>query len=265
MRKGYLSRHDSRRASLDHPVGDATGGAAYGERNDPISAFAIGGANLAGAALSYDAAGDAADATENAAALTAEASLKAARSANKLTRFMYNRNRQDMKPWRQAGRQGLNRLLNLYGFRGEDKAADALELDPGYQFRLREGMGAIENSAAARGGMLSGNTARAIEGFGQDYASSEFSNVANRLAGLAGVGQSVTQNLGAAGMNAAGQIGGNTMNAAQLAGQSRMTAAEARGNAGIAQANAINNLIGSGTDMYTTNAMLKNNGYAGIF
>jgi len=38
MSKIYFSRSISRTLSADHPVGDPTGGAAYGEKNDPISA-----------------------------------------------------------------------------------------------------------------------------------------------------------------------------------------------------------------------------------
>lgn len=38
MRKYYFSRAETRSMALDHPVGDATGGVAYGEKNDPVSA-----------------------------------------------------------------------------------------------------------------------------------------------------------------------------------------------------------------------------------
>ena len=38
MNKTYMSRAVSRAMSADHPIGDPVGGAAYGERNDPISA-----------------------------------------------------------------------------------------------------------------------------------------------------------------------------------------------------------------------------------
>jgi hypothetical protein len=39
MSKIYFSRSISRTLSADHPVGDPTGGAAYGEKNDPVSAI----------------------------------------------------------------------------------------------------------------------------------------------------------------------------------------------------------------------------------
>ncbi len=55
--KTYLSREMTRAMALEHPIGDPHGGAAFGERNDPISAiisigtlFSTGGAVLAGTA-----------------------------------------------------------------------------------------------------------------------------------------------------------------------------------------------------------------------
>lgn len=39
MSKIYFSRSMTRSMSADHPVGDPTGGAAYGEKNDPVSAI----------------------------------------------------------------------------------------------------------------------------------------------------------------------------------------------------------------------------------
>lgn len=39
IKKIYLSRAQTRAMAIEHPVGDPTGGAAYGEKNDPISAI----------------------------------------------------------------------------------------------------------------------------------------------------------------------------------------------------------------------------------
>jgi len=38
IKKIYLSRAQTRAMAIEHPIGDPTGGAAYGEKNDPISA-----------------------------------------------------------------------------------------------------------------------------------------------------------------------------------------------------------------------------------
>jgi hypothetical protein len=55
-----------------------------------------------------------------------------------------------------------------------------MKADPGYQFRLEQGLGAVENSAAARGALLGGNTIKALNEYGQGFASNEFGNVNER-------------------------------------------------------------------------------------
>lgn len=62
---------------------------------------------------------------------------------------------------------------------------------PGYQFRLKEGTNALNTGWAANGMRESGAAEKALLRYGQDYASGEFNNEWNRLAGLAGVGQAV--------------------------------------------------------------------------
>jgi hypothetical protein len=52
--------------------------------------------------------------------------------------------------------------------------------DPGYAFRLQQGQNALQNSAAARGGLLSTGTAKALTDYGQGAASAEYGNVYNR-------------------------------------------------------------------------------------
>lgn len=52
--------------------------------------------------------------------------------------------------------------------------------DPGYQWRLGQGVEAIERSAAARGGRESGRTQKDLMEFGQGLASQEYQNAYNR-------------------------------------------------------------------------------------
>ena len=85
---------------------------------------------------------------------------------------------------------------------------------PGYDFRLRQGMDALESSAAARGRLFSGATMQAATEYGQDYATNEYQTYLNRLAGLsergqnAAVGQGVIFGTGATNIgNALGSIG----------------------------------------------------------
>lgn len=51
---------------------------------------------------------------------------------------------------------------------------------PGYQFRMQEGMKALENSAAARGTLLTGGTLKDLTGYAQGLASTEYDNEWNR-------------------------------------------------------------------------------------
>lgn len=96
---------------------------------------------------------------------------------------MFNIGRADLSPYREFGEGELKNLMAfLSSPEGRFRAPtmDEAEQTPGYQFRLGEGKRAIENSAIARGGLLSGNTARDILGFGQDYASGEYDKVYGR-------------------------------------------------------------------------------------
>lgn len=76
------------------------------------------------------------------------------------------------------------------------------QADPGYQFRLQQGEQAINRAASAQGGRNSGRTLQALQAHGQDLASQEFGNYANRAMGMAGAADQ--SNL-AAMMNQAGR------------------------------------------------------------
>jgi hypothetical protein len=108
--------------------------------------------------------------------------------------------------------------------------------DPGYAFRLSEGQKQLDRMAAIRGGQISGSSLKAAARFGQDLGSQEYQNAFNRyqtersarlnpLQSLAGVGQTATNQLGAAGRDygsSAGSImSGQGINSANalLAGQ----------------------------------------------
>jgi hypothetical protein len=54
------------------------------------------------------------------------------------------------------------------------------QADPGYQFRMSEGLKALERSAASRGLLQSGGTLKDITRFGQDLASQEYTNAFQR-------------------------------------------------------------------------------------
>lgn len=154
-----------------------------------------------------------ASASRSAANTQAEA---AARSAEAQER-MFERQVQLSEPWRKAGETALNKLVPL-ATEYTPFGMQQFQADPGYGFRMSEGMKALERSAAARGGLLSGGMLKGIQRFGQDLGSQEYSNAFNRyqteraarlqpLQSLAGVGQTTAQQIGEAGMRTAANVG----------------------------------------------------------
>jgi hypothetical protein len=131
-------------------------------------------------------------------------------------------------------------------------------MDPGFDFRMAEGQKALERSAASKGTLLSGGTAKALERYAQDYSSGEYNNAYNRtygratdaynqaqeryrtnyavdsanksslfgrISGLAGIGSSSAGETAALGNSYASNAGSNTMNAANNAASVNMNAA----------------------------------------
>jgi len=189
-----------------------------------------------------------------AATNAAEIQAQSAREARALAEKMFNEQKALQEPYRSAGITAQNQLLNLLGLSGNTAAAEYgkfarpfgmsdFQADPGYAFRLSEGMKALEASRAAKGGLLSGATGKALQRYGQEMGSQEYGNAFNRfqteranrlqpLSGLMTLGQAAASNQGAA-AGAFGQTAGNLttdIGAAQAAG-------------GIGSANAITNAM----------------------
>lgn len=78
---------------------------------------------------------------------------------------------------------------------------------PGYQFRMNQGLQGVERSAAARGGLNSGGTLRALQRYGEGLAASEYGDFANRLASLIGLGQTAATTSGQFGQQTGANIG----------------------------------------------------------
>lgn len=146
----------------------------------------------------------------------ASAQAAAADRSADVQREMFERQVELSEPWRKAGEQALNKLIPLTDY--QQFGMQQFQADPGYGFRMSEGMKALERSAAARGGLLSGATLKGIQRFGQDLGSQEYMNAFNRyqteraarlqpLQSLAGVGQTTAQQLGQAGQQMASNVG----------------------------------------------------------
>lgn len=126
------------------------------------------------------------------------------------------------QPYLTAGQGGLDRSVALTT---PGTQVSAMQMDPGYQFRMNQGLQGVTNSAA--GGVFGGNTLRALNDYAQGQASNEFGNVYNRNMGLAGLGlqassgaAGLSQWAGGAGAAANQWAGGLNANlASQLAGR----------------------------------------------
>jgi hypothetical protein len=192
----------------------------------------------------------------------------AADRAAQLQADQFAQQRADQEPFRQAGITTQNELLRQLGLGGEAGSAgygnlmrnfsqQDFQADPGYGFRMSEGLKAIDRQAAARGGLISGGALKAAQGYGQDLASQEYQNAFNRyqtnrgsvygmLSGQQGVGQAATNALGQAGQNYANQ-----------AGEAYMGAGNARASGYIGAANAIGQGVGGISNMYMQNQMMN--------
>jgi hypothetical protein len=84
-----------------------------------------------------------------------------------------------------AGYGSANQPFSMAGFDPNSLmrnfGASDFQTDPGYNFRLSEGLKALDRQAAARGGMMSGAALKAAGRYGQDVASQEYGNAFNRF------------------------------------------------------------------------------------
>lgn len=198
-----------------------------------------------------------------------KAQQRAASQATDAQTAMFERQVELQEPFREAGLKGQNRLLEYLGLGGDVNAPgygkyataefgmDKFQADPGYAFRMSEGMKALERSAAARGGLLSGANLKNTQRFGQELASQEYQNAFNRfqatrtgtlnpLQSLSGVAQSSANTLGTQAGQYGNAVASNIIGAgnAQAAGQ-------------IGQANAIAGGVGQGINFYQNQQLIN--------
>jgi len=276
---------------------------------DPVTGVSAA-ASLAGGYLSsrgqQQAAETGAASSTQAASIQAAAAQKALDLQEKLANEQVLRN----APYSEAGITAQNRMLDLmglstrtgaagygsanqpYSMAGFDPnslmrnfgAAD-FQADPGYNFRLSEGLKALDRQAAARGGMMSGAALKAAGRYGQDVASQEYGNAFNRfqtnrasqaglfadaynrdrtrqldefsrLGGLMTSGQNAAAGTGAS-QAAFGSNAANLMSqGAQAMGQGVLGAGQAIGAGQLGAGNTYNNAINAALQGYQNNQMM---------
>jgi hypothetical protein len=174
----------------------------------------------------------------NAAEQAAETQSQAAQNALALQREMFEYQKSLLEPYRTAGTKALERLSGAMGLGGPGSQQQMLEMDPGYGFRLGEGLKALERMQASRGNFLSGGALKAGQRFAQDTASQEYGRAFGRLADIAGIGRSTGTQLGTAGTQYASSAG-------NIMGQEANALAAGRAARGSAYSNAIGGALGS--------------------
>jgi len=203
----------------------------------------------------------------SAASQASDAATRASENSQALQYQMFQEQKALQEPWRLAGTNALAKMQQQYSnmpaaFTGRVD----LGQDPGYAFRLSEGQKALDRSAAARGGLISGGAMKAAQRFGQDLGSQEYQNAYNRaltgynadvaretlgynrLASMAGLGQTSANTL----TNAAGSYGTNVGNAMINQGINA-------GNAGMAGTRAMTSAYGDIANLYgRTNPSFSN-------
>jgi len=144
--------------------------------------------------------------------------------------------------------------------------------DPGTQFRVQQGLNAMNATAAARGGLISGNALKAGQDYGQAQGSQEYGSAFNRYLQNYANAQNTFQmnrnnlldplkfltNIGQAGAsNQAANVGSfGSSQAANITGAANATAAGQ-----VGSANAISNAIGQGIGAYQLNNMINKSAY----
>jgi hypothetical protein len=183
----------------------------------------------------------------------ANTQASAADRASQLQYEMFQQQREDLAPWRRAGEGALEQITAGQQPGGQFArrfTMDDFNADPGYQWRLQQGVNSLERGAAARGRLYSGAQGKALTRYGQDFGSSEFSNaynrfrldnsdIFNRYASTAGLGQTATN-----------QQVQQSANLANRVGENMMGAGNARASGYVGGANALQNSIGQGLNYY---------------
>lgn len=173
---------------------------------------------------------------------------------------------------------GQGSLLQPYGQTFTAPTGLTEQNDPGYQARLQLGQDAIQRSAAASGGVVTGGTAQALNNEAQDYASNEYGNVYNRalntfdtnynayntnqsnqfnrLAGVASSGQAAAGTAATLGQNSAANQASTITGTAAQQGQDLTNAGAATASGYVGQANAYSNGITGATSNLSNLALL---------
>lgn len=206
-----------------------------------IAGFALGGLTGGAAYLG-------AKSQRKAAKRAAAAVQGAADKNNALAGQIYEQDRAAYTPYASTGTAANTQINALLGLGTPDQTAaaqtgfDNFRNSTGYQFRLGEGMNALNSGYAGAGVLQSGAALRGAQEYGQNFASNEFGNYLNALGNQQQIGLAGTTGQVALGQSYLGNVSANNMaaadanaNAALIRGQNNPFAAFAGSLAGSLQ------------------------------
>lgn len=184
-----------------------------------------------------------------------------------LQRELADQQREDFAPWRDVGEQALQKIWS--GVQSGEFEVGKIDVtqDPGYQFRMDQGVEALDKSAASRGRLLSGAQQKGVADYAQNVASQEYANAYAReanekarkyniLSGLSTGGQSSAAGQAQASSNLATQSTNTLANLGAAQSQAAYQAGAAR--AGAYQ-NAATSINQAGQNWLTYKALTSNN------
>ena len=188
------------------------------------------------------AAGVAAAGSIAAGSMASDAQEKAARIAARNEKASADQIRADFAPYRDAGASALTKYADSLGLNGDaarQQFQTDFRADPGYQFSFDEGQRAVQGSAAAKGGLLSGGAMRALTRYGTGLADQQYGSYLDRFNNLATLGQ-----------NSAAQTGAFGSQSAARQGQYALDAGAAQAGGYLSAAQGVNGAISNGLQFY---------------
>lgn len=237
----------------------------------PITAAIIGGgASILGGIFGSNA-------SNSAANKVATADQQAASSLGNLGQVQFDSQGQALQPYLFAGQQGVNAFTQAIAPGGDlakQFSFDPAKIaeNPNYQFVLQQGTKAVQQSAAAQGGLFSGGTLKALDQYSQGLATQTVNDAYAQAAGTFQMNHNnMFQNLTTAtqiGQNANNQeqanmaLRANLFEAAANA-QMGVGAAQAQGTLGSAAAwtNALNGVAGNAQNYFNSLSGTPPGGY----
>lgn len=186
----------------------------------------------------------------------ANAATKSTAETNALQREIYSSNKTTLTPFINSGVGANKQIDGLLKTNPFNYDPGQFEADPGYQFRLQQGMQGVQQANAASNTRLSGSAQKALLGYGQGMAAQEYGNWWNRdqsrIAGENNVQTSYLNALGgqqATGLSAGNALAGVGTQYAGQVGQNNQWQANQVGNAALVNGNNQANLIGGVANM----------------